>query len=198
MVGHKLILASASPRRKDILNTIGLKPAIAVADIDETPRKDEDPKAYVQRLAYEKVMEVACEEQDKLIIGGDTIVVLDDEILQKPENKDDATQMLQKLRNRRHEVLTGISIYNMSTDESYTDVAITEVEMIDYSDAMIQAYIATGEPMDKAGSYGIQGIGAVLVKEVIGDYNTVVGLPVSTLMEGFKELNIDYFDLLDR
>lgn len=195
MSDYKLVLASASPRRSDILKNIGLTPVIQIADIDETPRKGENPPNYVMRLSYEKVMEVACSSEDALIIGGDTVVVLDEAILQKPVDEKEAMEMLRQLRNKRHQVLTGISIYDMKTDGSYTGLSVTEVEMADYSDEMIRSYIATGEPMDKAGAYGIQGVGAILVKEVCGDYNTVVGLPVSTLIEGFKQLNIDFFDL---
>lgn len=195
-----IILASGSPRRKDILNTIGLSHDIRIADIDETPFDGEVPEVYVQRLAYKKVMAAADaaaqSEVVEIIVGGDTIVVLDGEILQKPVDETEACEMLRRLKGRRHQVLTGISVYHSGRDEAYTGLSVTEVEMTAYSDETIKAYIATGEPMDKAGAYGIQGIGAVLVSEVFGDYNTVVGLPVSTLMTAFETLDINYFDLL--
>lgn len=194
---YKVVLASASPRRKQILNTIGLQPTIQAADIDETPYADESPEVYVERLAREKAQAIAHDHKSSLVIAGDTIVVLDEEILQKPISIEEAETMLVTLRNKVHRVLTGMALVDTKHDQVYSCFTETDVCMRNYDDSTIKKYIATGEPMDKAGSYGIQGIGSILVDEIKGDYNTVVGLSVRALIEGLHELNIDYFDLMD-
>lgn len=192
----KLILASASPRRKEILSTIGLTFEVKVSDVDESIQPSEQPYDYVKRLAYEKAMNIANVSEAALIIGGDTIVVIDDRILLKPTGIEDARAMLKTLSGRAHQVMTGIAVINNQTGDYYNNVAITDVTMKIYSDDWIEQYISTGEPMDKAGAYGIQGIGAILVDKVEGDYNTVVGLPVSEIIKAFESLNMDYFKLI--
>lgn len=193
MKKHSVILASASPRRKLLLETIGLKPIIVAADIDETPYEDENPYDYVKRLAVEKAEVVKDTYDDGLIIAGDTIVILEDQILQKPVDKEEAISMLESLSGREHSVLTGMAIIDNKSGNIYNNVTETFVTMKAYDLPTIMSYVSTKEPLDKAGSYGIQGIGAILVDRIVGDYNTVVGLSITDLINGFDQLNIDFF-----
>ncbi|PXF31709.1 septum formation protein Maf [Pokkaliibacter plantistimulans] len=173
----KLILASQSPRRRELLTQIGAEFTVQVADIDETPLVDEDPAAYVERLAIEKAQAVArLQGDDVAVLGSDTSVVLDGEILGKPLDQADAVRTLVKLGGREHQVLTAIAI--VTAGQVFSRVITTDVSMMPVSAAQAEAYWMTGEPADKAGSYGIQGKGGVLVAGVRGSYSAVVGLPL--------------------
>lgn len=185
---ESLILASASPRRAEILRSVGWNFTVAAADVDETPLPDEAPAAYVERLALTKARAVAANHPGRLVLGADTTVVVDDEILGKPEDAEDARRMLRILTGRRHEVLTGVALVRAgeSLDERVAHQT-TEVVFSQLSDEEIDWYVATGEPMDKAGAYAIQGLGAVFIEEIRSDYWNVVGLPVNLIYRILRE-----------
>jgi septum formation protein len=192
----EIILASGSPRRKEILDKLKLYPRIIMPDIDESHKPNEKPHALVHRLSYEKAYAVAKNLDQGLIIGSDTIVVVDNQILTQPKTAEEAKAMLTAISGRTHQVLTGMTLIYQPNHEVFTQVAMTNVIMNPLTPDWINDYVATGEPMDKAGAYGIQGIGATLVNRIDGEYSTVVGLSVQTLMDGFKSLNLNYFDLI--
>lgn len=178
------ILASASPRRAEILRAVGWPFEVAVADIDETPLPNEVPPAYVERLALAKARAVAANHPDRLVLGADTTVVIDNTILGKPEDAEDARRMLRLLSGRRHQVLTGVAL--VRTGESPSEKVAhqtTDVVFAAMSDDEIDRYVATGEPMDKAGAYAVQGRAAVFIQEIRGDYWNVVGLPIRLVYE---------------
>lgn len=187
-----LILASASPRRRELLQQIGVKFRIEVADIDETPLSAEPPAAYVARLALGKAQKIAAENPGCVVLGSDTTVVLDDEILGKPENADDAARMLAALAGRRHQVMTAVAL--VKDDQQRVQTVITNVHFAPLSAAQISAYVATGEPADKAGAYGIQGLGAVLVDAIEGSYSNVVGLPLTETAAMLQQFDIPIWD----
>lgn len=175
-----LVLASASPRRAAILRTLGLEPEVRPADVDESRRPGEAPDAFVERIARAKAAAVAADRPEALVIAGDTAVVLDDRVLGKPSDPDEAVEMLLALSGRPHTVATGTAVAAPGGGlRSRVDRA--EVVFDDVTRAAALEYVATGEPLDKAGAYGIQGRGSALVTRVDGDYYTVVGLPVSGL-----------------
>jgi len=181
-----IILASGSPRRREILENANLKFSVISSDIDERIFEDEEPIQLVLRLAFEKCMSVAQDNPSDLVIGADTIVVLDNEILGKPKNEEEAFDMLSKLSNREHQVITGMSIVNLEKEKKIVDYAISNVKFKKLTDQDIKDYINTKECLDKAGSYGIQGYGALLVEEIKGDYFNIVGLPISKLSDILK------------
>ena len=182
----KIILASGSPRRAEILRTVGWPFEPLAVDIDESRRDGEDAADYVRRLALDKAEAAAARRCDLTVVGADTTVTIDDHILEKPTDDADATRMLRLLNNRRHRVITGVAV--VDGPRSFTSVAYeeTEVKFAPLSDAEIQWYVATGEPMDKAGAYAIQGLGARFIERIRGDYFNVVGLPVRLLYELIK------------
>ncbi|MBU5335255.1 Maf family protein [Intestinibacter bartlettii] len=187
----EIILASASPRRKEILQNTKLKFEIEKSDIEEIILENESPEDMVVRLAYEKAFDVAKKNKDKLVIGADTIVALDNEVLGKPKDKQEAYQMIKKLSNKTHKVITGISLINLKENKVIKDYVVSCVTFKDLSDDSIKDYINTNESLDKAGAYGIQGYGALLVKTIQGDYFNIVGLPISRLSDLLK----DHFDI---
>lgn len=194
----RLILASASPRRRELLENIGLKFDIIVSSENEENIDDTlPPKLYTSELAVLKANSVAkklIEEgrQKGIIISADTVVYLDEKILGKPKNKEDAFLMLNSLSGRIHSVYTGICVLRLNDGFMVSESVRTDVKFKDIDDNLIRKYIGTNEPMDKAGAYGIQGIGSLLVEKIDGDYFNVVGLPVSTLCEILKkEFNVD-------
>lgn len=173
----KLILASASPRRKALLSQLGFDFDVVVSNIDECCLPGELPRTYVARLAQEKALSVKNSiETDVIVLGADTIVVLDDLILEKPRNKGDAERMLLSLSGRNHTVMTAISVVAM--DRVHTLVVDTRVWFKPLTKNEIDEYWKTGEPVDKAGSYGIQGLGGKFVTRIEGSYHAVVGLPL--------------------
>ncbi|HET7579548.1 MAG TPA: Maf family protein [Bacillales bacterium] len=184
----RLILASGSPRRKQLLTQASLSFDISVSKVDESINEHQTPAEAVQTLALRKAKKVARRYTDAVVLGADTVVSIDGTILGKPKNKDDARAMLQRLSGRVHTVYTGTAI--VSTEQTLSFYAGTEVLFWELAEDEIEAYISSGEPFDKAGSYGIQGLGATLVKEIHGDYFTVVGLPLSRTVRALRNFGI--------
>lgn len=188
-----LILASASPRRKHLLEQIGLTFQVETAEIDETPRLAEEPLAYVKRLAGHKAAAVfARHSQDPdrprlIVLGADTTVVIDDQILGKPADETDAARMLGLLAGKTHQVITGVALVSAGAPPLVA-AEVTEVEFNPLTPAQIAAYIATGEPMGKAGAYAIQGRAARFVPRIAGCYFNVVGLPLARVTAMLAEL----------
>ncbi len=176
----ELILASASPRRSEILNAVGWKFEKRIADLDETELENENPADYVVRLAREKALAVAAKIENGLILGADTTVVVENEIIGKPKDFADAAAMLGKLSGRWHEVLTGVALVkkNGSKTDIQADFERTRVKFCSLSDSEINYLVARGEPLDKAGAYAVQGVAALFIERIEGDYWNVVGLPV--------------------
>ncbi|MGM9535136.1 MAG: Maf family protein [Intestinibacter sp.] len=187
----EIILASASPRRKEILQNTKLKFEVQKSEIEEAVFEEESPESMVVRLAYEKAFDVAQKNRDKLVIGADTIVVLEDEVLGKPKDEEEAFDMIQKLSNKTHRVITGISLIHLKKGIVVNDYQVSYVTFKDLSEDSIKDYINTKESLDKAGGYGIQGYGALLVEGIQGDYFNIVGLPISKLSDLLK----DHFDI---
>lgn len=176
-----MILASASPRRADLLRMLGLEIRVVPAEIPEVRQPGESPEAYVQRLAREKARAVLALHPDALVIAGDTTVAIADAILEKPQDPTDAVAMLMRLQGREHRVATGLALA-WHPDQLESGVEVTQVHFRPFSEEEACAYVATGEPMDKAGSYGIQGLGGTLVRKVDGDVTAVVGLSIPLLL----------------
>jgi septum formation protein len=177
--GVEVVLASGSPRRLMLLEQLGLDPEVVPADIDESPLAGEDPVAYVRRLAREKAEAVGA-SPDALVIAADTTIDLDGEILAKPDDADDAKVMLRRQSGRTHRVHTGIAVRHR--DVTHVDVVTTLVTMVPITDELLDWYVATGEPLDKAGAYALQGAGGVLVEKVNGSVSNVVGLPLAPIV----------------
>src|SRR5215471_10896284 len=182
----KLVLASGSPRRAELLRTVGWPFETCAVGIDESRLTGEDPVTYVERLAREKALAAVRLNPNSIVVGADTVVVIENEILGKPRNDEDARRMLRLLSGRRHEVLTGVAL----VDGESVRVAheLTEVEFVNMSEDEIDWYVATREPMDKAGAYAIQGKGARFIRGIKGDYFNIVGLPVGLLYRLVREL----------
>jgi septum formation protein len=178
-----LVLASGSPRRRELLAAAGLEFTVRPASVDETPLPGESPSAYVERLAEEKAR--ASWRDGELTLGADTTVVVDDEILAKPEDPADAQRMLRRLAGRAHDVLTGYCVFDGA--KARTGVARTRVVFHAMDDDEIAGYADSGEPFDKAGAYGIQGLASKFVERIEGCYFNVVGLPVSRVYALLKE-----------
>jgi septum formation protein len=174
----KLVLASRSPRRAELLAAAGFEFTVRAADIDETPRDGEAPRDYVRRVAEEKARAVQS-DGDEIVLAADTTVVLGSEIMGKPTDAADAARMLRALAGERHEVITAICIRHGGRLTS--DIASTAVWFAPLSEAEIAEYIASGEPMDKAGAYGIQGLASKFIDRIDGSYTNVVGLPVALI-----------------
>ncbi|WP_066632605.1 Maf family protein [Desulfolucanica intricata] len=189
----QIILASASPRRKELLEQLKLSFEIKVCPVDERIPKGVKPTEYVEYLAERKAQAVAIECSRGIIIGADTIVVKDNRILGKPDSPAQAVEMLNFLSNSIHEVLTGVAVIDAATGQKSIFSERTEVTFKDLSKEDIEGYVRTGEPLDKAGAYAIQGLGSVLVKGIKGCYFNVVGLPVSGLAEVLKNFNVRIF-----
>jgi septum formation protein len=184
----KIILASGSPRRKKILSEMGYDFEIAASDIEENTIPGESPSDHVLRLSRQKAEMVALIYPDDLVIGADTAVVLDGEILGKPDSKDDAYQMLSRLSGKTHTVFTGLAIVNRNGNVKKSDYDRTDVTFNRLSEMRIREYIDSGEPLDKAGSYGIQGMGSFLVKEYVGEIDTVIGFPSKLFKKVYSEV----------
>jgi len=172
-----LILASASPRRRQLLEMLGIPVRVVPSHILEVRRPVETPVDYVERLAREKALSVP----GRLVLGADTTVVARDEVLEKPLDAADALRMLRKLQGRTHQVVTSVALVADETVHQATDVTNVIFRRLD--DAFLEAYVATGEPMDKAGAYGIQGYGAALVERIDGDFFSVMGLPIRLVLQ---------------
>ena len=175
-----LVLASRSPRRAELLTAAGLEFTVRAADIDETPRPGENPNDYVLRIAQEKAQAVVRDEADT-VLAADTIVVVDSEIMGKPKDPKDAIRMLNALSGRRHEVITGVCL--LLARDIVLDSATTGVWFLPLTEDEIDWYVASGEPMDKAGAYGIQGLASRFIDRIEGSYTNVVGLPVALVYQ---------------
>jgi septum formation protein len=179
----KIILASSSPRRAEILRTVKWPFEMLPPDVDETLKSGEDAATYVQRLALAKAEAAAQGSQGSTIVAADTTVVIGEQILGKPCDQEDARDMLRKLSGQWHQVLTGVAVINGDTSEAKVAYQTTEVKFALMSGEEIDWYVSTGEPMDKAGAYAIQGLGSRFIEGIRGDYFNVMGLPVRLLYE---------------
>ena len=189
-----IILASASPRRKEILKNANVKFNVMASDIEELTLDGESPCQMVMRLAFEKGIDIASKQKSDLIISADTIVVLDNKVLGKPKDEIEARYMIESLSGKTHQVITGISLINLENNKKIIDYVISNVKFKNLSKEDINDYIRTNESLDKAGAYGIQGYGALLVDEIQGDYFNIVGLPISRLSDLLKQyFNINLF-----
>ncbi len=182
-----LILASASPRRQELLRNAAIRFEVQPADIDETPLAGESPRDCAERLAQEKATTVSRKRPQDQVLGADTIVVIDKIILGKPRDAADAARMLRLLSGRTHEVITGVCIADSIAGDVQLASETTRVTMRELSENEIRDYIATGEPMDKAGAYAIQGIASRWIPRIEGDYSNVVGLPVALIYRMLKK-----------
>ncbi len=190
MTALRVILASQSPRRRELLSLVGIAHDVQPADIDETFLTGEHPRDHAERLARGKADAIAAREPDAVVIGSDTIVVVDGDVLGKPTDENDAVRMLARLAGRSHTVVTAVAVaWRGETRSAVEEVGVTFHPL---SRAEIDAYIATREPMDKAGAYGIQGYGATIVSRVDGDYFAVMGLPLQRLIRVLDALGIRY------
>jgi septum formation protein len=183
-----ITLASGSPRRAELLRAAGIEFRIRVADVDETPLVGETPYEYVSRLAKSKAEAIAKQAgPSELVLGADTTVVIDDEIAAKPVDEADARRMLHRLSGQWHEVLTGVALIH--GHHLMVEVEVTRVKFSLLTPDEIDWYVATGEPMDKAGAYGIQGIASRFVERIEGSYSNVVGLPISRIYEMLRKID---------
>ncbi|MCM8900347.1 Maf family protein [Caldicoprobacter algeriensis] len=190
----RIILASASPRRSDLLTQMGLKFEVIPSDQEEKVVDDLPTHRLVVELALKKVESVAKRVQGcALIIGADTIVVKGDKVLGKPKDEDEAFRMLMELQGQVHEVITGLAVMEVPARKCVTAYEKTVVEMASLTRQEVEGYIRTGEPMDKAGAYGIQGLGGILIKRIEGCYYNVVGLPIHRLWMILKEFGVEVF-----
>lgn len=188
----KIVLASASPRRRELLEKIGVTFTVVPTEGDEKTTKTR-PEEVVEELAFQKASENrAIQEKDVMVIGSDTVVAVDGRILGKPGSREEAVHMLQMIQGRIHQVYTGVAVLINEQEERRQLVfhEKAQVEVYPMTEEEIQNYVATGEPMDKAGAYGIQGSFAVYVKKIDGDYNTIVGFPVSRFYQELKAAGI--------
>jgi septum formation protein len=182
-ISPALVLASSSPRRKELLAGLGLTFTIDPSDADESFLPGTPPEEVVRMLALRKAESVAARYKEGLVIGSDTIVVLGDTILGKPSDDADACRMLAMLQGRAHAVYSGVAIVDAESKRSIAEVSKTLVIMRPLTDEQIAAYVRTGEPRDKAGSYGIQGLGSIFIEKIDGDFYTIVGLPLNLLYQ---------------
>ncbi len=181
----KIILASASPRRRELLGIAGVQFEVITKDVDESVPEGIEPHEAAVMTAKKKALAVAEEYSDSVVIGADTIVVANGKILGKPKDEKDAFNMLKMLSGIEHQVITGVCIVCKNKIKTFEKTS--SVRFYGLSDKEIEAYIQTGEPMDKAGSYGIQGKGSLLVESISGDYFNIVGLPVASTVRALKE-----------
>ena len=190
VTGHRVILASSSPRRRQLLDLIGITHEVFPADLDETYLAGEIPDAHAERLARAKAEAVASAHPDGLVIGADTIVVVDGIVLGKPRDTEDAVRMLGMLSDRSHTVMTAVAVTYAGRTESCVEQV--EVTFMPLGDEDIRRYVATDEPMDKAGAYGIQGYGATIVRRIDGDYFAVMGLSLVRLVALMQKVGVTY------
>jgi len=191
-MNNTVILASASPRRKELLEQIGLEFKVIPSKAAEHERPGETPEEHVIRLSYDKAMEVAQRKDisGRWFIGSDTIVLCDNQILGKPRNHSHAAEMLRQLSGREHQVLSGYALLDQKTGEQRAEAVTTHVWFRHLTEGEIERYITTGEPDDKAGAYAIQGLGVCFIERIAGSYSNVVGLPLCKLTLALKELGV--------
>jgi septum formation protein len=185
-----IILASASPRRKELLKKIGLKFKVDPSDSNEILRLDIPPERMAKAISREKALKVAQKYPDAIIIAADTFGIFKGKIITKPANSDEAKAILLKLSDKSHRVITGFTILDTASKKVTTHSVETRVYFKKLTEEEIENYIDSGEPLDKAGAYGIQGLGSVLVKKIVGDFYNVIGLPISALVESLKKFGI--------
>ncbi len=185
---YRIVLASSSPRRRELLGQAGVPFEVIVPGCDETPVPGETPRQMVERLALVKAVTVADQQRDALVIGADTTVFIDDKALGKPESVAEANSMLATIAGRTHEVWGGIALVCQERKLSQVWSHVTQVTMAGMDSQMIARYVESGEPMDKAGAYAIQGLGLQFVEGVSGSYSNVVGLNISALMQRLKQI----------
>ena len=184
--GIELVLASSSPRRKDLLRAVGLPFSVVPANIDEEVLSEEKAAELVRRLAQHKAEAVAALHPQKVVIGADTVVVCGDKILGKPRDEADARSMLRLLRGQTHCVWSGFALCSLSRRICHVEAGVTEVKMASFSDSLIDRYVESGEPMDKAGAYAAQELGMQLIESIRGSYSLVVGLDMCALMTALE------------
>jgi septum formation protein len=190
MISPQVILASASPRRRELLDLVGIAHDVQPADIDETYRDGEEAAEHASRLAREKGATIAARHPEAIVVSADTIVLIDGLVLGKPRDEADAARMLSMLGGQTHVVLTAVAVtYRGEVRSAVESVRVTFRPL---DDERIGAYIATTEPMDKAGAYGIQGFGATLVERIDGDYFAVMGLPLARMVDLLQEIGVRY------
>lgn len=190
---RKIILASASPRRKALLKQIGLNFEVVVSDIDEKIDKNLKPDKLAENLSLQKAEDVAKKYKDAIIIAADTFVVLDNEILGKPGTAKKAREMLKKLSGKVHSVITGFTIIDTKSGKTVTKSVKSKVFMKKLTKEEIDAYVNTGEPLDKAGAYAVQERGGLFVKKIEGDFFNVVGLPIFAVTKALKKFGVKIF-----
>lgn len=190
-----MILASKSPRRKEILENLGCKIVVKIKEIEEISDKESIVDQIID-IAYKKCSEIAIGNEKEYVLAADTVVVVDNEIMGKPKDKEEAFNMLQKLSGKRHQVISAYAFLNIEENIDIRSYDITEVEFRELDEKRIKWYIGTKEPMDKAGAYGIQGKGALLVKRINGDFFNVMGFPVSKFVADLEKENISLEKLL--
>lgn len=183
-----LILASASPRRQELLRFVGLKFKTIPAHLNEDYIEGESPREHVKRLSQDKAIAIAKKYPNAVVLGADTIVVIDKSILGKPENKYQARKMLRKLSGREHKVYTGFTIAQEASKICYTNVVLSAVKFKKISPQELEWYVASDEPYDKAGGYAVQGRGAYFIQSIRGSYTNVIGLPLCEVLETLKKL----------
>lgn len=185
-----IILASASPRRKELLKKIGLKVKVEPCNYEETILSGWEPHELAQKISLEKAKVVAGKHENAIVIAADTFIVFGDRILGKPHTETEARKMLEMINGKSHSVITGFSIIDTGKNKSLSGSVETKVYIRKLTLAEIGAYVKSKEPLDKAGAYAIQGLGAVIVERIEGDYFNVVGLPLSALTEALKEFEV--------
>jgi len=193
----RFILASSSPRRRELLASIGLSFDVMPSDIPEIHQPGESPEEYVARLSRGKAAVIAAKHPDSWIIAADTTVLLGDELLEKPADADDAKRMLATISGKTHTVYTGVTLQNAARGWHDTRVAETEVRMLPLDERDIAWYVSTGEPLDKAGAYAAQGIGAVFIDSIHGSYTNVVGLPLALLFQMLRRAGVDSLTIVE-
>ena len=186
-----LILASSSPRRRDLMAGVGLQFNVVPSAVPEIRSDGERPKDYVTRLSRDKAGAVAKANRDRWIVAADTIVVCDDEVLEKPVDAADAKRMLATISGRSHLVHTGLTLQHLRNNYRETEVCTTTVRMISLTEQEIAWYVNTGEPLDKAGAYAAQGIGGMFIDSIEGSFTNVVGLPLALLLQMLRQAGID-------
>ncbi len=187
----KFILASSSPRRRELLESVRLPFDVLPSAIPEIRAEGESPEEYVARLSREKASAVGGRHPARWVIAADTTVLLGDQLLEKPLDRVDAARMLATIAGRTHIVYTGVTLLNVERSHHDTRVAESEVRMLPLSDSDIEWYVATGEPLDKAGAYAVQGIGAMFIESIHGSYTNVVGLPLALLFQMLRKAGLD-------
>jgi septum formation protein len=187
----RLILASGSPRRRELLEGAGLAFEVIPSDVPEVREEGETPQLYVQRLALAKAAEVAGREREAWVIGADTVVWIDGTVLEKPLDRADAAAMLGRICGWEHVVYTGLALVNNNRASSSVTVTASQVRMLELGKADIEWYVGTGEPLDKAGSYAVQGVGGWFIESIQGSYTNVVGLPLHALFMMMRSAGLD-------